>query len=748
MKKVELLSPVGNMEALQQAVMNGADAVYLGGKRFGARKFANNFDYEEMVSAIKYCHLYDVKIYVTVNTMIFDEEFEEVLEYISFLHENNVDAIIVQDIGLISVVRKAFPNLEVHVSTQAHNNNSYGVSLLKNMGAARVVLARELSLDEIRKIDVDIEKEVFVHGALCVSYSGCCLFSSMNGGRSGNRGECVGSCRLPYKLYKNNELIKTDGDYLLSTKSLCTLDKIGELIESGITSFKIEGRMKSPEYVGYITRLYRKKIDEYYESKNVSVDDIEITNLKKLYNRELTHGYLFKEQGKKLMNIKTSNHIGIKLGKVLEVDKKKIKILLEEDLNQEDGIRFDNDSGMIVNKLYNSKGLLVNSLKKGEIAIVDNKVSLSSAKNVRKTIDSLLNKELSILPVKKIPVSTFCIAKIGEPLKIIITDSFNTIKKVGNVVEMATTSPTSYERIKVQLEKLGNTPFESINTSIEMDSNVFISIKELNDLRRNAVWELVSVRENYRKRPYIRNDNILYKSDVVSDSKLNINVLVRTEEQLKASLENGVNNIYVDDYSLYKKYEDNSKVFYKTSRVSNNFVELNGRNVLATELGAIEKYSNNNYVVSDYFLNVANSNSVSLLREKNVKLVTLSPENSVDTIKKIASFNNNVEVIVYGRIELMVTKYCPLKMLVNKDGDKCSVCIGKDKYSLKDQYGNFYPIVNEKHFMHLMHYKNIDLINSIDSLKASGIVNYRVELFDESSKEVVKLIKEIRDKYE
>jgi len=747
MKRVELLSPVGNMESLHQAVMNGADAVYLGGKKFGARKFASNFDNDEMVEAIKFCHLYGVRIFVTVNTMIFEEEFDEVLDYVDFLHKNNVDAIIVQDIGLVSIVRKMFPNLEIHMSTQAHNNNSYGVEYLKKLGATRVVLARELSLEEIKKIDVYIEKEVFVHGALCVSYSGCCLFSSMNGGRSGNRGECVGSCRLPYKLCKNDKVIKTDGDYLLSTKSLCTIDKVPELIENGITSFKIEGRMKSPEYVGYVTRIYRNKIDEYYDKKKISVRDDEIDNLKKLYNRELTHGYLFNESGKALMNIKTSNHIGVRLGKVIEIDKKKIKIKLYDDLNQEDGIRFDNDAGMIVNKLYNSKGLLVNSLKKGDIALVDNKVSITNANYVRKTIDNVLNKDLKILPKKKIGISILCIAKIGSPLKIVISDFFHTLKCTGSVVEVAKNSPIELDRIKIQLEKLGNTMFNSVDTRIEMDDNIFISIKEINDLRRQLIDELIEKRKNYRNKEYIKNDYPFIKSDL-SKQKLNINVLVRNEEQLKTCISNKVNYIYTDNYSLYKKYKDKASIFYKTSRVSNNFIDLKDGNVLATEIGAIYKYSNNNKVVSDYFLNVANVNSVNLLRDSKVKLVCLSVENSFDTIREIALVNNNVEVIVYGRVELMVTKYCPLKMLINNDESKCSICNTKDKYSFKDQYGNLYPIVSEKHFMHLMHYKNINLIKSISELKNFGVYNFRLELFDENASDINRLIKEVRNEYE
>ena len=218
----ELLSPAGNMNCLYAAINNGADAIYLSGKNFGARKFATNFTNEELKEAVLYAHLYGVKIYVTVNTIIYNEEVEELLKYIDYLYHIGVDALIMQDIGMISLVKKRYPGFNIHASTQLHNHNNNGIKLLKELGIKKVVLDRELSLEEINNLDNSIEKEVFIHGALCNSYSGNCLFSSMNGGRSGNRGECVQSCRMPYKLLKNNEYIISEGKYLLSTKELNT----------------------------------------------------------------------------------------------------------------------------------------------------------------------------------------------------------------------------------------------------------------------------------------------------------------------------------------------------------------------------------------------------------------------------------------------------------------------------------------------------------------------------------------------
>ena len=623
MKKVELLSPAGNMECLISAVQNGADAVYIGGKKFGARAFANNFDYNELIEAIKYCHLYGVKIYVTVNTICYEEEVEDALEFIEFLYTNHVDALIMQDLGLISIVREKFPNLEIHGSTQMHNHNDAGLTYLKELGIKRVVLDREMSLKEINDLNTDIEKEVFIHGALCVSYSGCCLFSAMHGGRSGNRGECVGACRLPYKLFENGKEIITSGKYLLSTKSLCTINNIDKLIDSGISSFKIEGRMKSKEYVGYITRLYREKIDEYYLKNNYIVDEKEIENIKKLYNRELSNGYLFDNYGNGIINIKTSNHIGILLGYVNKIDNKKIYIKLVNDIYQEDGIRFDDEKGMIVNKLYNEKGLLVNHLNKGDILILDNKIDLKNAKIVRKTIDSKLCEEINKYKERKIPISINFEAIIDKPLNIIVNDGINTVSLLGSTVEKANNSPTSLERVKEQLEKLGNTVFYSIDTKIEMDDNVFIPIKEINELRREALDNLKEKREYYSTyEPVINNYNNIIP--IKENDNLTISVLVRNENQLNYALINKLDYIYTDNYELYKKYKRES-VYYRTPRVSKNIKNIKDDNLLITELGGVYKYSKDNNINTDYFFLFFNGYNINYLKNICVKRVTLFP---------------------------------------------------------------------------------------------------------------------------
>ncbi|MEG0995164.1 MAG: peptidase U32 family protein [Bacilli bacterium] len=351
MKKVELLSPAGDFSSLKQAIHNGADAIYLGGKNFGARAFANNFSNEELEYAIKYAHLYDVKIYVTVNTLIYEEETNDFFKYIDFLVSIKVDALITQDLGMIKTVKEMYPDITIHASTQFHNYNNDTLEVLKDLGVKRVVLARELSIDEINNMSCNIEKEVFIHGALCVSYSGECLFSSLVANRSGNRGECAGSCRLPYDLMKDDEILKLKDKYLLSTRELNTTLNIKELLDSNITSLKIEGRMKTPAYVGFVTKTYRHLIDNYYNNLNCVISKEDTIKLTKLYNREFTNGYLFNT--KELMNINTPNHLGIKLGEVLDINSKYIKIKLIDELHQGDGIRFFNtDIGMITNFIY------------------------------------------------------------------------------------------------------------------------------------------------------------------------------------------------------------------------------------------------------------------------------------------------------------------------------------------------------------------------------------------------------------
>ncbi|MFZ5647205.1 MAG: peptidase U32 family protein, partial [Bacillota bacterium] len=322
MNKPELLAPAGGWEAFTAAVENGADAVYLGGKMFNARQSADNFDNDDLKRAVEYAHLRGVKIYVTVNTLIADGEMEDALEFLFALHNTGADAAIIQDAGLASLARKTIPELQLHASTQMTAHNSPGVMSLLEQGFSRVVLARELSLKEISEIKktTGADLEVFIHGALCIAYSGQCLLSSMIGGRSGNRGRCAQPCRMQYVLTDGagSPLVNPAeaGEYLLSPRDLNISAHIPDLISAGINSFKIEGRMKRPEYVATVVRVYRSLIDRALSGDPYFVEEKQESDLAQIFNRDFTTGYFFGGQGRDMMSYKRPNNRGVRLGRV------------------------------------------------------------------------------------------------------------------------------------------------------------------------------------------------------------------------------------------------------------------------------------------------------------------------------------------------------------------------------------------------------------------------------------------------
>ena len=726
MKRTELLIPVGNMECLHAAIHNGADAVYLGGKKFGARAYSNNFNEEEMIKAIKLCHLYNVKIYVTVNTMIYNEEIEEVIKYLNFLYSNNVDAVIMQDNGLIELTRSLIPNLEIHVSTQAHNHNEAAISHYKEIGCTRVVFDRESSLESIISIKTPIEKEVFVYGALCICYSGNCLFSALNGGRSANRGMCVGSCRLPYKLLKNNK--ETSSGFLLSTKDLNTLKNLKELLDNKIDSLKIEGRMKSKEYVAVVTQTYRKLIDNYYNNQEMVLTKTDQEKLLKTYNREFTKGYLFNEEN--IINNKTSNHQGIKIGTVVGVNNKRITIKLDKELSQNDAIRFDKpNKGMYVNSLYNQKGLLVSNIPENNICQVDNKERIMIkdllGSDVLKTIDTKLNQELNNIELKRIPINISFEAAIGKESLLTISDGKNQTEIKGNIVEKASNSPISKERIEEQLVKLGSTPFKKNIIKINIDNDIFINIKEINELRRKATEELIKIREGKEKTStYLEIPNIPTKTNI----KPEISILVRTEDQLNIALRNNIQRIYTPSKELYEKYKNKGNIYLRLDRVIEHHKEYNNENLLCTEFGSIIKYNKNNNIVSDYYLNAANDFTINKFKKYNVKNITLSIELSIEQLIKIKN-KDICEVIVYGLPENMIIK--------NNIFD-----IKNETTYLVDSKNNKYPITYDN-FTHIFNHEPINIIDKISKLK--GFKSYRIELFEENIAQTQTIINKVKN---
>lgn len=736
----ELLVPAGNMECLNVAIHAGADAIYVGGKRFGARAFANNFSDEEMVEAIKLCHLYGVKLYVTVNTLIYESEFTSAVEYVKFLYENGVDAVIMQDIGLISYIRKILPDLEIHASTQVHNTNQDTFDYLKSLGVKRVVLARELSVNEIDSIDTTLEKEAFIHGAICVAYSGQCLFSSCILNRSGNRGECAQMCRLPYKLYEEDKQISTDGEYLLSPKELNSSNDFSSILNSSIYSLKIEGRMKSPEYVGCVTRLYRDLLDKYYSGKRVEVDQSILNDLLVIFNRKFTKGFINNVENKELMNIKTSNHLGTHLGEVIDTNSKYVSIKLDADINQGDGIRFnDANEGMIANFIYDKKERLINSAKAGSVILLDNRFNIKRGDLVSKTLDVLIRDKYLNLPLKKIPINMNLIAHKDEEMILTLDDGIHYVTLSYGKVECAISSPISKDKIIHQLAKLGTTPYSLKKVDIVMNDDLFINIKDINEIRRLAIERLNEERckVDVQKCRDINNEDLEYKYD----TKLNLNILVRNEEQLKWALDNNFNIIYVTELQLYNKYLDYDNILYRTNRVK----DTNDYKSLITELGSMYRIKSG---VGDYFLNVTNHYTIDEL-SKYLHHLTLSIELDDREISNIMNYyhnEQNMELIIYGTYELMITKYCILNLLVNKDSI-CHVCSNKKSYYLVDRNNSRYRIISEvnNHLTHIMNSTKCDKIDNIPYYKDLGINNFRLELMDESIEELTVLLNRLRE---
>ena len=715
MKKHELLVPAGNMDCLREAVYNGCDAVYLACKSFGARKFANNFDNDEIIEAIKFCHLYGVKVYVTMNTLIKNNEVEDFISQARFLHKNGVDALIVQDFGMICYLREKFPNLEIHASTQANISSEEVCKLYYDLGVKRVVFSRELSIEKIDSIDVPIEKEAFIHGALCISYSGCCLMSSMLGGRSGNRGECAGCCRLPYTLKKDDKVISKD-KYLLSTKELNTSSKIDRLLDSSIYSFKIEGRMKSPLYVGFITNFYRHLIDKK------EFDFSEETNkLKTIFNREFTVGRMFNEDDYNFMNTESPNHKGLNIGEVIDITKDKIKIKLNNTLNQYDAIRFvEEDKGFIVNYLYDEKDNLISS--SNGICLVDNKVDLKNKCLVSKTQDFKLEEEYSRLENKrKVNISIKVKAIIGKELFIEFSDSKNTISKSGNIVQEARTKGVSIDDIKRQLSKLGNTPFTCDDFDIEMNDNIFIPIGELNEIRRELSDKLIYKRQLIETE-IVEKDVTFEKED--RDVSYDKCFVVRNKSQLETCLKYNY-KIYIVDKELYEEYKGNSNIYYYVPRevfnIKNNLVERNLVSDYSVYTGDI---------IGNYTLNVFNIYTAYYLKKIGINRVCLSVELSEDELEEFINLYNkkfgksNFDILVYGRVENMIIK-----------GNILNIESDYNNYSLIDFKDRVFPVYYDGVNTHILNYED----KNIDISKFTGLCNLRYDLYLEDIDKVINM---------
>lgn len=690
MKKVELLAPAGNMESLYAAVMGGCDAVYLGGKSFGARAYSKNFSEEEIIQAINYCHLYGVKVYVTCNTLVYEENVEDFINYVRFLHQNGVDAILIQDLGMLDLVRKKFPKLEIHASTQMHIHNLDGVQFLEKLGVKRVVLARETNVQTIKDIlsQANVEIEVFAHGSLCVSYSGQCLMSSLIGGRSGNLGCCAGSCRLSYDVVDGNGKILNKEKYPLSMKDLCTVDKVGQLIDMGVSSLKIEGRMKSPSYVYLVTKLYREAIEAWYSERKVYVNEKILKDLKKVFNREYTEGFLFNAKNSSVVNMKRPNHQGVVIGKVINYKRPYVTIKLTDDLHIQDGLRIvgKDDVGVKVNELYINKKL-VKEAHKNDVVTLKIKSDVDINSDVLLTSSSYIDKviEDKIKVSRKVLIDGVFEARLDGEMMLTLSDNLNNKVQVTiSGVSKANNVETLESQVRKQLTKLGDTVYDFQSLTISLDNKVFIPMGLLNELRRKAVLEL--------------NKKRLKVGDFKEESYY-IEVPDFQRKFIKCCLiskENDLKKIYENNYDVVYCKENVDGIGWQLPKVIDSYPSIS-KHLLVGEIGAFNKFKN---VDCDVSFNVVNSYTVAFLHSIGAKKITLSYELSDEQVKKIVDnyFDRyhkrpNVEVIVYAREEVMISKF------------NLNDYFSKEKLLLRDNFKNDYIIKNWNGMMVIYNYK-------------------------------------------
>lgn len=756
--KIELLSPAGSIESFKAACQNGADAVYMGVDKYNARAMAVNFGINEYIECIEYAHIRGIKVYLTLNTLMYDDEIKEALDIVLKLYSKGLDAVIIQDIGLAMLIHKLIPKLPLHASTQMSVYSLDQVKYLESIGFKRVVLARELSVDEIEYIckNTNLEIEVFIHGALCVSVSGQCLLSSTIGNRSANRGRCAQPCRMKYSLYnsKGKELISNS--YILSKKDIFGLEYVNKLKEIGVTSLKIEGRNKNPEYVAGVTKNYRNAINNNINSNTKQ-------ELMQLFNRGgISIGYFDGVKYKNSISLLSPKNTGIFLGKVIDKKGVYVKLKLEEDIDMHDGFEIYSEDKVISNIvtcIKNDKYVNVNSnMKKGEyVWIGDVKKSVKIGSNIYKTSSDKLNKkyrltysnnveniknkvevEINILKDKKIFAKVFL-------NNICINIDTNYIPQLANNKEL------DKEAIISAFSKTQDIPFIFDFKKINIDNKLFVPVSILNELRRKIVYEIlksykinINVSNEEKLVEKLLNEEVVQNIKIKDSNKVNAKFLYKYDNKVNYAK---VDRLYIDicDYIKYRedileKYKNvqiyivipNVLLSNKRKIILDNIDEIFKDNISGVLLGSFEffklvlekKKQYNFSLVADYTLNISNIYSATFLVKEGFDVITPSYDMSITDIENMSRYVN-VE-IVEDYITVMTSRYCILGSMLEdrKENKNCSMPCLKDRFYLKDDYGYKYYIINDSIDCIMRLVKQIRNIN-LDSYNIRNITSIR-----------------------
>ena len=792
--KTELLLPAGKPESLKAAVANGADAVYLAGSSYGARAGAGNFDESELRSAVKLCRKNGVRVYVTMNTLIADDEMADALDYAKFLYDLGVDGLIVQDLGLAGAIKKLLPDFGLHGSTQMTIHNVRGAQWAYRYGFKRVILSRELTLGEIRAIREavpELELEVFCHGALCICYSGQCLMSSLIGGRSGNRGQCAQPCRLPYMLADSFRQPRTNKPtHLLSPRDLNTLEELKELMEIGVSSLKIEGRMRRPEYVATVGRVYRHAIDRLREGKE-PVGEKDKVLVEQVFNRSFTPGYLRGNPGLDLMSHEKPNNRGLFLGRVVKAGQRKITLRLEQELSVGDGIeiwvKVGGRLGAVVSELKVDQKK-VGTAKKGETCEVFLPGRVRAGDRVFKTYDSrLMRSAMNSFEELDgdIALCFHVIGRVGKNLVVAAEDELGHRAEIMSpyVAEEAKNRPTDGEMIKKQLSRLGGSGYSFRELTAEIDGNIMIPASVLNQARRDiviafdrAVFGVYPPVKNYRFQD--RKKETLAVSDVRKKKNQPL-ISVKTADlyQLRSALEGGADRVYFaphlgfsfPDQAVWDELREKiealeEKLYYALPPVTQDekndvlFRQVEAalaggfRHFLVghcADIGLKERYPEIKHVAADFSVNAFNRYTAAELEALGFDTVTASPELTKEQLERFAKGEGEREVLVHGAMRMMISRHCFIGAVegAKKNAVPCGFNCRGCRYRLIDRMGMEFPVIGDLYHNGLIYNcRDLCLIEELPALM--GFTSWRLEgqFYDIGSlKEIVAVYKSARE---
>jgi U32 family peptidase len=761
---VELLAPAGDWECLRAAVANGADAVYFGMPRFNARMRADNFRNDELPAVVAFLHSHGVKATVALNVLIFTDELRDAVAELQLLHSSGVDAVIIQDVGLAEISRRVFPDLRVHASTQMTITSPEGVRFAESLGIRQIVLARELSLRELEKIPPILPLEVFVHGALCVAYSGQCLTSEALGRRSANRGECAQACRMPYGLIVDGALHDLgDRKYLLSPQDLAAVREIPDLIARGVVSFKIEGRLKSPEYVAAVTAVYRKAIDAALAGGQSAPAADDQYRLEMTFSRGLFSGWMHGVNHQELVGARFGKKRGAFVGVVLRTARDHVELDSPAvHLKPGDGVVFDTGGDT-----DQEQGGRIFEVRSNNIFFAHGKLDFSAippGTRVWKTDDPALNRELRKSYAGKIgarhdkmPSLDFVVSgKAGCPL---VLECGGIVLQSGIPLESARTRPLTGESLRAQLGKLRETPFVLGEIRNELEGDVILPIAELNRLRREMVLRLCFRNPD----PKVALESILPARIEPSKSAPELMVLCRSHEQLVAALECGVRTAAVDfeDIRRYKeavaivREAGGSQIILATPRIQKageeGFFKLIENaapdGVLIRNVGGISYFSQSPLRrLGDFSLNVANPVSASVFRRMGIEQITISHDLNLAQILSLlkSAPPDWFELTIHHHMPMFHMEHCVFAAFMSSGTDhtNCGRPCDTHRVHLRDRVGMDHPLRADVGCRNtLFHAVPQSGAGFFREFLAAGLRHFRIELLEETAADARRVIR-------